>query len=297
MNNWDDARLFLAIARNGTSRRAARSLGLNQSTVSRRLGQLEREAGVALFERRSTGFQLTDAGAEILSVAEDIEQKFALLDRHVLGRDVRLSGHIRISLPDFAVPPLSPILTGFCRLYPEIELGVIVDNDYVNLTHRQADVALRLGQRAPEHLVGRRIARVGVAVYAAPAYLQGREEISDLALQDWIRWEEPFRGIPPERWFDKHLPSASVCAVVNTSIAQQELLAAGIGVSFQLCYLGDPDPRMVRIAQPAEFGLSLWILTHEDLRKTARIRAFMDFVGDALAERRALIEGKSCEPS
>ncbi len=296
MHNWDDARLFLAIARYGTSRKAARGLGLNQSTVSRRLGQLEREAGVALFERRSTGFELTEAGAEILSVAEEIEERFALLDRHVLGRDVRLSGHIRLSLPDFAVTPLSRTLTGFRRQYPEIELGVIVANDYVSLTHRQADIALRLGRRAPDHLVGRRIARAEVAVYAAPSYLEEHDDHSDLSALDWIRWEEPFRSIPPERWIDQHIPSARVAAQVNTSLAQLELTACGMGVAFQLCYSGDPDPRMVRIAHPADFGMSLWLLTHEDIRKTARIRAFMSFVGDALSAQRPLIEGQNAAP-
>ncbi len=291
MKNWDDARIFLAIARQGTSRAAARQLGLNQSTVSRRVAQLEADAGVALFERRPSGLKLTEAGHETLALAQQVEETFALFDRKVGGRDVKLSGSIRLSLPDLGVSMVAPILAEFGARYPEIELEVIVENGYVSLTHRHADVVLRLGQRADEHLVGRRIGRAAVAVYASPEYMATVADPSDLSSMEWVRWEEPFRRIPPEVWFDTHTPSARVRAQINTSLAQLELIASGAGVAFQLCFLGDADPRLVRIAQPADFGLSIWLLTHEDLRATARIRAFMELVGDGLQALRARIEG------
>jgi DNA-binding transcriptional LysR family regulator len=290
MEPWDDIRLFLALARGRTSRVAARHLGVNQSTVSRRLSALEEASGVRLFERGPTGLVLTEAGHEVLVAAERIEEEFAVLERQVLGRDTRLAGRIRLSLPDLGVAACAPTLAEFSRLYPDVNLEVTVDNGYVELGHQQADVALRLGTGPPEHLVGRRIAATRVAVYASPAYLDRQPDPSRLADLDWVRWEEPWRRIPPERWTDEHVPPERTRARVNTNLALVELLAAGLGVGFQLCLTADVDPRLRRVAEPASFGLSLWLLTHEDLRRTSRIRAFLRFVGDALTAKVAALD-------
>lgn len=290
MEHWDDVRLFLAVARAGTSRAAARQLGVNQSTVSRRLVVLEQAAGVRLFVRRPTGLQLTNAGRDMLESATRIEEEFAQLSRQVLGRDGRLSGPLRFTLPDFMVGPLGPALTLFGQQYPLVELQVIVENGYANLTHRQADVALRLTGSAAEHLVGRRIASCASAVYGSPAYIAGVPDPADLPALDWIRWEEPWHGIPPERWFKQNVDPSRARAHVNTNLAMVELAAAGLGVGFQLCFTADTDPRLQRISEPFPFGLSLWLLTHDDLRQTSRIRAFMRSIGESLVLQRDRFE-------
>lgn len=258
--------------------------------MSRRVKQLERNAGVQLFERRKVGLQLTEAGREMVGVAERIEEEFALLDRQVLGRDARLSGRIRVSVPDLLVSAAAPLLTAFGQRYPAMSAEVSVDNGYVNLTHREADVALRLVDSPPDHLVGRRIAAARLAVYGAPAYLAGQPEPPNLARLDWIGWEEPWRGLAPERWLAAHVPPGRIRVRVNTNLAQAELIASGLGVGFQFCYTGDADPRLRRVGEPFDFGLSIWLLTHEDLRGTARIGAFMSFVGEALGRQRARME-------
>jgi DNA-binding transcriptional LysR family regulator len=297
MRDWDDARLFLAVARRGTSRAAAKQLGLNQSTISRRLARLETDAGVRLFERRSKRLHLTDAGREAMAVAARIEEQFALLDRQVLGRDARLSGSICVTLPDFMITPLCPMLAAFRRRHPQIELELVMDNEYVSLTHRHADVAVRLGRAVPEHLVGRRIATMGVGVYGATTYVDACNAPEDLASHDWVRWGEQWRDIPPERWIDKHVAAERIAARVNTNAAHIELIAAGFGVGFQPCYRAEGDPRLRCLARQTEFDLSLWILTHEDIRATARVRAFMSTIGDALARDRPRIEGPALGPS
>jgi DNA-binding transcriptional LysR family regulator len=288
--DWDDVRLFLSVARTGTSRAAAKDLGIDQSTVSRRLKRFEQDAGVQFFER-DAGLHLTEAGHEMLDVAERIESEFALLARQVLGRDTRLSGRIRVSIPDFMVAPLAPIVSDFGQRYPGITLEMRVDNGYVNLTHREADVALRLGTTAPDFLVGRRIASAPAAIYGAPPYLARQPSPINPSTLEWISWEEAWRTIPPERWIAANVPPAQVRARVNTNHAIADLVAAGLGVAFMLCYTGDADARVCRVGEPFDFGLSLWLLTHEDVRRTARIAAFMRFVGDALASERATIEG------
>lgn len=287
--NWDDVRIFLAVARSGTTTAAARLLLVNQSTVSRRLKQLEADAGVAVFERQASGLHLTEAGREMLEAAEHVEERFTLLGRHILGRDVRLTGTIALSLPDFMVATVGPILGDFGRRYPDIALEVSVANANVSLGRREADVILRLGTGAPEHLVGRRITGTSVAVYGAPSYVD-TVDCSELTALNWIRWEEGWRQIPPERWIDKHVSPSQVRARVNNQTAHTELSAAGLGVGFELCGTADADPRLRRISETFPFDLSLWLLTHEDLRRTARISAFMSFVGGRLAERRADFE-------
>ncbi|MEM6990050.1 MAG: LysR family transcriptional regulator [Myxococcota bacterium] len=287
--NWDDVRIFLAVARSGTTTAAARQLGVNQSTVSRRLKHLEGDAGVAVFERQATGMHLTEAGREMLDAAEQVEERFAVLGRRVFGRDVRLTGKIRVSLPDFMVVCLVPILADFGRSYPDIALEVSVANANVSLGRREADVILRLGTSAPEHLVGRRVTGASAAVYGAPRYLD-TVGCSDLPALDWVRWEDAWRQIPPERWIDRHVPPSRVRARVNNHAALVELTAAGLGVSFEPCAIADQDPRLRRVSDPFPFDLALWLLTHEDLRGTARVAAFMSFVGGRLAEQRAAWE-------
>lgn len=291
MQSWDDIRIFLALARAGTSRAAADSLGVNQSTVSRRLARLEQDAGVRLFERLPGGLVLTAAGEELLASAEHIDDAVADLDRRLLGRDTQLRGRVRLSMPDFMVGPTAPILARLGARYPAITIELMVDNGYVDLTHREADLALRLSTSAPDQLVGRRLAPARAAIYGAPAYLDAQPQPLDPTRMDWLGWDEPWRGIPPERWMSANLEPHRVRARVNTNLALCELSAAGLGVAFQLCFTGDADPRLRRVGDPWDFGLSLWLLTHADLRSTARIRALMRGLGDALADQRAQLYG------
>jgi len=298
MNDWDDLRFFLAAARHGSSRAAARALGVNQSTMSRRLSQFEDDHGVRLFERRARGLALTAAGAEIVDAAADIEARFNALERQILGRDTRLSGTIRLSIPDFILARLAPIVADFGRAYPEIRTEFMVGSAVLNLSKREADVVVRLSVDPPLHLVGRRLADTTGAVYASRRYVRAHAQLqhrcadaqplttAELAALDWLRWGEPWQRLPTERWIQDHVPAANVRAVVNSNLAMLELLYGALGVSFQLCTIADEDQALVRIGQPLDFGMSIWLLTHEDIRRTARISAFMKFVGDAMAAHR-----------
>lgn len=292
MKDWDDVRYFLAAARAGSSRAAARELGVNQSTMSRRLSQFEEEQGVRLFERRARGLELTGAGQEIVSSAEEIEKRFAMLDRSILGRDTRLSGQIKVSVPDFMVARIGPMVATFARRYPATQTELVVDNGMADLSQREADVVVRLAAKPPEHLVGRRIAGAAAAAYGSVAYVSKCAKVDDLASHDWIRWGDAWRRIPPERWIDENVPKANVRAVVNANLAMVELAVAGLGLAFQLYYTAENDARLVRVGPPFDFGLSLWLLTHEDIRRTARIATFMKFMGDELAAHRCELEGR-----
>lgn len=291
MKNWDDLRIFLASARATSSRGAARALGVNQSTVARRLKQLEEGGGVGLFERRARGLELTDLGREVVAHAEQIEDAFAALDRLFLSRDGRLSGRIRFSVADGLLSLIGPAIAEMGREHPEIQVNVEVNNGLSNLSHLEADVVLRVAKKPPGHLVGRRIARLMGAPYASHAYLASSTDVERLGQHRWLRWAEPWQGIANERWISANVSASHIQTTVNSNQAITDLVAQGVGVGFLPSFSADADPRLVRMAPRVELGASIWLLTHDDLRKTGRVAAFMKCAGEALLQRRSEIEG------
>lgn len=285
VENWDNIRMFVTAARCGSAREAARRLGVNQSTLSRRLTQLETDRGVRLLDRTARGMTLTDAGHEVFEAAKEIEQRFTELDRTILGRDDRLAGRLRVSLPDFAVSLLGPLLAKFSRKHPQVQLDIRVESDVADLGGAGADVVLRYASRPPEHLVGRRLGRPQVGVYGSRRYLRGRDP-TDLASLHWVRWGRAWRDVRAEKWIERNVPPQNVVAEVNNNFVAAELLAAGLGVGFQPCFCADADRRLKRLDAEFDFSIDLWLLTHEDLRRTARVAAFIKFVADGVASQR-----------
>ncbi len=289
--NWDDYRLFLAIAQTGTLSGAARLLGVTHSTVFRRLAGFEDRLGVRLFERLPSGYALTAAGEAMQQTATRIDDEIAAVRRRVTGQDQRLSGQVRITATDMlAIGLLPPHLAAFRRAWPGIDLELLVSDTRLDLTRREADVALRLGNPVQETLVGRRVGRLAFGVYASVGrHRAGIAE--DLAHNDWIGFgsgHAPLRQVLAD-W----LPGLRPQFRTNSISAAVAAARAGIGLAPLPCAIADPDPDLVRVAAfPGDFRLDLWLLTHEDLRQTARIRAFVDFIAEALAEQTDLLEGR-----
>ncbi|MGI6247650.1 MAG: LysR family transcriptional regulator [Pseudochelatococcus sp.] len=288
--NWDDLRLFLAVARVGTLSGAARTLGVNHSTVFRRVGAFEDRLRVRLFERLPNGYALTPAGEEMRDAAMRIEEQIAALSRRVTGRDLRLGGTVRITTVDMlALGVLPGHLAAFRAQYPGIVLDVVVSNAALDLTRREADVALRVGNAPSETLVGRRVARLAFAIYAAA----GGPTVQDgeLTARDWIGFDD--EHAPLARHMARLYPQARLAFRTNSIPAAIGAARAGTGLAPLPCGLADRDPGLIRIAEmPEPFTLDLWLLTHEDLRATARIRAFMDFMAEAFAAEADLLEGR-----
>lgn len=293
LRDWDDLRFFLAVARNGSLSAAARELGVNHSTVSRRLAAFEDQLDVRLFERSAGGYEPSAMGRQLLDSALVLEEELARLDRRLLGQDTRLSGSLRVATADLGAPLLSRIFVAFARQHPGIELEIVADDAFANLTRREADVAFRASNTPPEHLVGRRLATVAMAVYAAPDYLVGREHPpEDLGAHRWIGWDDS-RSQPSTRWLREHHPDAQTRFRVNSAAFMLEAAKAGQGAAVLACFRADVEPGLRRIHPPIpELGVGLWILTHEDLRSTARVRSFMDFMAERVAADRDLLEGR-----
>lgn len=292
MWSWDDLRLALAIRRTGSLAGAARSLGVNHSTIFRRLNGLEEELGVRLFDRLATGYRPTAAGEQMTEAAERMEQEALAVDRALTGRDHQLSGSVRVtSSESLAFRVLTAHLAAFRERHPGIIVELTIDNRMLSLSRREADVALRPVRPSQGDLFGRKLADVAWAIYGAADRFV---EADGLAGHPLIGWEEGATQIRAAGWL-RAAASADAVAYRSNSLINQLLAAkAGIGLAVLPCYLADPDQGMRRITPPIEeLTGELWIVTHSDLRNTARIRAFMEMIGEGLARQRQLFEGGS----
>lgn len=294
--DWDDLRIFLALTRAGSIRAAASVLGVNNSTVSRRVRAFEQRLGVRLFERLPSGYSLTPAGEDMLGASLQVEEEIQALERRVLGQDTRLTGELRVTMPDvLATQLLMPDLATFTRTYPDISLEVIVSDEQLNLTKREADVAIRMTNNPPEHLVGRYLLQHATAAYASADYLAQHNLNGAPALLNWIGWDDM---VPRPQWVkDSPLPQVPVRHRLNNAILQLAAIKADMGIGILPCFIGDTEPALRRLPPgQAQLGRSIWILTHADLRHTARVRTFMDFMATAVLAHRELIEGRSPAP-
>jgi molybdate transport repressor ModE-like protein len=281
--HWDDLRYFLSIAESGSIADAARELGVSYSTASRRLNVLEEALGVRLFDRLPAGYELTAAGKEILEPARRMETEFDQLARGVLGRDARLAGRLRFATTDAFAKHFMPEIARFTRAYPQIEIDLLSTPAPAELAMREAEVAMLATNQPPEALVGRRLARLPSALYASTRYLEGRKDIDNLSAQAWVGWETSMRHIPAARWMRENVPDAHVAFRVATGVALLAAVRDGVGIAHLICLLADSDPELRRIRPPEKsLETSLWLLTHEDLAATGRVRVFLDYMADAI---------------
>jgi len=294
MLSWDDFRYVKAIAGGRSLAGAAEALGVNHSTVFRRLGQIEAQLGSRLFERSRAGYALTPCGEAMVQLAQRMEDDIHTFERQVTGHDLRPSGELRLTTNDtLLVHLLSDILAAFRSAYPEITLDVVVSNHSLNLSKRDADVALRATDRPIETLVGRRVAGIGWAIYGPPALADATID-ADVAARshDWVGFGDNLASIKPAKWLKQHVDPQRIVYKVNTVLGLAEAVAAGIGVALLPCFIAALTPGIKRLSAPdRDLESGLWLLTHADLRHTARVRTFMDFAASEIGKRRKLIEG------
>ena len=289
--DWSDYQLVLSIGRAGSLSGAARQLGVNHSTVFRRLNAVEEKLAVRLFERQASGYAMTAAGEEMLRSAERIEEETLGLERRLTGRDLRLSGNLRVTTTDtLFLHLLMPLLAGFIRRYPGIQLEAQIASTSLNISRREADIAIRSTPSPPETLVGRHICDVVTAIYGAEAYLDSTKA-RDLSEYDWLAPDDSLAHLPSARWLARAYPQARVVLRCNTLVGLLEAAKAGLGIAALPCFMGSAHRTLRRLTAPnPEFTVGLWLLTHADLRRTARVRAFMQYMAEHTAEVRPHLE-------
>ena len=285
---WDEFRLVKAVADTRSLAGAGGALGVNTSTVFRRLGALEKRLGARLFERGRAGYALTPAGEEMVELAERMAEDVTAFERRIAGRDLKPSGELRVTTPDsLFVHALAPMLARFKQAYPDIRLDVVVANHALNLSRRDADIAVRATANPPETLVGRRVADIAFAAY-------GRRDGPHETLPGahWIGYGESMSQFWPNGWL-RDRTGTEPCYRINTVMGMAEAVRAGPDIGPLPCFIGDHDADLVRLSDAdTSHGEGLWLLTHADLRSSARVRAFLDFAAAEFGRLKPLFEGR-----
>ncbi len=294
--DWNDWRHFLAISREGNLAAAARRLGVNHTTVYRRLNAMEARLGVRLFERLPAGYRLTEAGETLLPSAEQVEHEVTAAELRLAGKDLRPSGTLRVTTTEeLMIGFLQPHLAAFQREQPNIQLEVSVGNLLFDLTRREADIAIRPTNKPPQHLIGRNLGAIGWAVYAAGSYLRrlGRpDQPADLARHHVVTFGEELANIGPSRWMSRHAGSQRIVLRSDSLLIQLGAVREGTGVALLPCFLGDGERRLQRLFGPfADKSAGCWLLTHPALRQVARVSTFLQFMTQAVAGDQARLAG------
>jgi DNA-binding transcriptional LysR family regulator len=289
-----DLPLILALARTRTLASAAEKLGVDLSTVFRRLNALETRLRVRLFDRSARGYQLTAAGERAAAAAERVETELLSLDREISGRDQLLSGVLRVTASEtLSYAALPTLFAAFHKVHPRIQLVLSIDNRMLDLSRREADVALRVQRPSDPSLFGRRLTSIGWAFYgsegSAPLRRSGRG--FNFSRHAVIGWDEPARIVASD-WTARHVPAERISFRSNSLVNQLMAVRAGVGIAVLPCYLADREPQVQRISGVLpDLASELWIVTHQDLKHTARIRAFLSVIGDAIVATRRSFEG------
>jgi DNA-binding transcriptional LysR family regulator len=292
MIEWDDIRYFLAVARAGSVRAAAEQLGVNHSTILRRIAQLEKRLGAQMFERLPSGYRMTDAGDEVLELAQQMEASSNQLQARVLGRDQSARGLLRVTLaPTLATHLLMPDFSEFARRHPEVELEILSLDEPVNLTNREADVAIRVvydrnklppnlhGLKGPELFGGVYMSRDLLAAWRAGKHHRIRWIVkNNIGVSDWA--------------LDNEVRPADVPFRTTTADAQIVAVRQGVGMTTLPCFVGDAEPLLTRVpGSKLHLHGTLWLLTQGETRKTKRVRLFIDYVSRRLATYTPLLAG------
>ena len=286
MFDWNDLRHFLAVARHGSTIAAGKALGLSQSTVHRRLAELERRIGRPLVVRHTTGYRLTAFGETLRPLAEQVETAVQAFERQAAG--AAEGGIIRVTCPEPIVQRMQPLIERFHARHPELRVEFVMSDRYLDLAKGEADVAFRSGDTDAD-LVGRKIADSLWAVYASRGYIarHGRPEtIADLARHPLVSLDESLRGHRVVAWLKDVAPEATIAARNNSVLGLVYAVKAGLGIGPLPTAIADTEPELVRVLGPIPQLARSWrLLTLPRLRRTRRIALFFDFI---LAERQAL---------
>jgi len=293
--NWDDVKIFIAIAKTGGLKKAANKLGIHHSSCARRINALENDLAIKLFDRLPSGYTLTHGGDELLRSAQQIEQGFNTIERDILGKDLRIEGDLCLTLSNgFACNLLMPDLNEFMALYPDINLKIVMSYAIRDLASREADVAIRHVDNPPDSLTGKRVARLYNSAYASKKYLASHDLIKQPKDCHWLGWGNSENHL---KWTEKaNHPDIPVKGNMYSDVLQLAAIKAHMGIASLPCYIGDSDPDIVRIpnAKPVAKE-TIWVLAHKDMAKNARVRVLIDFLARAFNKHKGILKGEESQ--
>lgn len=281
--NWDDYLYFLKVARLGSLKGASKSLGVNHSTVLRRINALEEKLDARLFERLHSGYVLTESGKDIFNQIDHIEEEFLSIERTILGRDIRYEGKIKLSTTDtLGQYWLPPYIKKFKQMYPGILLDIDINLGHTDLTKREADVVISAINRHPDYMIGKALSPLTVKLYASKEYIAQNGKPNNpeaLAEHEIIILNENLGRLGFNEWLKGLVPKSSIALSCSMFTGLCSYARQGLGVVPLPFYVGDVYDDLVCLMDiPEQFHSQIWILTHPDLKKTQRIKAFMQFM-------------------
>ncbi len=288
MFDWNDLKYFLAVARHGSTIAAGKALRSNQSTVQRRIVELEKRLGRKLVTRTASGYRLTEFGKELQPYAERIETMVTDFERHVADTGRDRSGIIRVTCPEPIVQRMTPLIERFHARYPKLHVEFVMSDRYLDLSKGEADVAFRSGDTDDE-LVGRKIADSLWAIYASRSYVKRHGKparVEDMSQHPLVGFDESMSKHRVSQWLKGVASNAKIVARNNSVLGMMYAVKSGVGIGALPTAIADSEPDLVIVLGPIpELARSWRLLAHPDLRRTPRIAAFFDFV---IHEREAL---------
>ena len=297
MFDWNDLKYFLAVAHHHSTLAASRALQVNQSTVQRRLAELERRLGRPLVQRHPTGYRLTEFGQALLPYAESVAKAVAALEQQLESAQLEAVGIIRVTCPEPLVYRITQttLLDRFHARYPGLRVEFVMSDRYLDLMKGEADVALRSGDTVDNELVGRKIGDSLWAVYASRKYIErcGQpDRVEALEQHDLVGFDETMANHRAAQWLRDVAPHGRVVARNNSVLGLLYSVKAGVGIAPLPTAIADAEPELVRVLGPVPELARIWrLLTRADLRHTPRVSAFFDFMIEEIDTLRPIITG------
>lgn len=295
--NWDDLKHLLAVARHGSTLAAGRALGVDQSTIQRRLAELERRIGQSLVQRQSTGYRLTEMGQEMLPFAESVERAAQAFERQLHTLGTATAGTIRVTCPEPIVNRImqSGLLDRFHAKHPAMRVQFVMSDKYVDLGKGDADVALRSGDTDDDELVGRKIGDSIWGVYASRAYVERHGQpasIDELTRHALVGFDDAMAKHRVAQWLRKVAPDVPLAARSSSVLGLVYSVKSGIGIGPLPLPIGDAEADLTRVLGPVPELSRIWrMLTTRELRRTPRVSAFFDFIIEEIDNLRPIITG------
>lgn len=280
--DWDDLRLFLAIARHGTLSAAGRALGVSQPTMGRRLAAMEARIGARLLRRTPERYVLTPLGETVLGNAERVEAEILATERAISGHDCALEGKVRVTTVDtLAARILVPALARLQKEHPGIVVELLSDTRQLNLARREADIAIRMVPFEGQEIITRKLGTLGMAFYAARGHDGERRPPRIVTVLDDLA------HLPEAQWLRRHFPDAEVALQSNSREAHLWAARQGMGIACLVCYRAEALPDLVRVRPDLPLlRRDIWLGVHRDMRHMPRIRAVIDAIDEEISCRR-----------
>jgi DNA-binding transcriptional LysR family regulator len=293
---WDDLRVFLAVAQAGSLRRAGRALRLGQPTVVRRLRQLEQALGARLFERTPDGHRLTRGGQDLLPMAQSMAEAATTIDRRRVAFGDETPGVIRVAAGEWAARFLAPRLADLARTHDDLTIELVETHNEVDLDRREADLFIRHGLPARGHLVRVGLGTMGAAIYGAKDLVEAQPAArTDARWRScpWVAYDAPHEYFRTMAWLAERIGDRRPRVRASRFALQLEAIRAGAGLGILPCFVGDADPALVQLTAPeAELAADQWLLVHPDLKGVSRVRLMMEWIRATFRESKSALEGQ-----